>query len=831
MVKPVDRLGQERQTGGPGLGSIKDERLTDVLGTLHKLTTAIFSDAIQRKLILDNLTESVFTVDLDLRITSINKAAQFLLGISEDEALGRPCTEVFIGPSGEDFCIIQQALRDRRPYTKLTRQLQLGDTLLPCMVSASPLTDNSGQIVGGVQSFQEIQEIFQRQLVLDCVFDGVFTVDLDLKITLFNNAAQNITGFKKEDVLGRLFTEVFHPNMDRGAIQRTALAKAIETGRPVIEESVYITKSDGSLIPVSLRATPLRDARGIIIGGVQNFRDNTDRIQTNLILDHVVDGVFTTDSHGIITSFNKAASKITGYSQEEALGKACHDILQSDKCENRKGELFSGRAPKMWLEKQIYLKVKGGRVVPVSMSSVPILDIEGKVLGTVQTFRDITHQIHSQYVLDSVADGVFTVDENFVITSFNRAAERITGYSSEEALGKRCSEIFRTDVCNSDCPMVKAIGAKTKCMIQDIKIRNKEGKPIPVSICVTALVDDSGKVLGGVETIRDLTEVAELKKRLAEERRPVTGIESRSPKMQKILSVLPEFAKSDSTILILGESGTGKEVIAHAIHDLSPRRDKPFIAVNSGALPDTLLESELFGYKKGAFTDAKKDKKGRFAAAEHGTLFLDEIGDISPAMQVKLLRVLETKTYEPLGSNRSLKTDARIIAATNKNLEEMVKEGTFREDLYYRLNVVKIELPPLRERMEDLPLLVEYFIKKFNMERDRNVKGISEEALSVLMHHDYPGNIRELENIIEYAFILCHEDLIQVRHLPEWLVEQYNPETRDKSGPLTLKEIEKRAILDALKRNNFKKLKTCRELGISKDTLRRKLMSYGLKSA
>jgi transcriptional regulator with PAS, ATPase and Fis domain len=290
--------------------------------------------------------------------------------------------------------------------------------------------------------------------------------------------------------------------------------------------------------------------------------------------------------------------------------------------------------------------------------------------------------------------------------------------------------------------------------------------------------------------------------------------------------VLPEFAKSDATILLLGESGTGKELIAKAIHEQSNRKDHPFVAVNSGALPDTLLESELFGYKAGAFTDARKDKKGRFAAAEKGTLFLDEIGDISTAMQVKLLRVIQTKIYEPLGSNTPVNTNVRIIAATNKDLEEMVNEETFREDLYYRLNVVKIELPPLRERREDIPLLVEHFINKFNQQRDRHVEGVSEEVLSILIHHDYPGNIRELENIIEYAFILCHEGLILPQHLPEWLTGGTGGRDEGVVEPLSLKDIERKAIIESLRRNDYGKMKVCRELGISKDTLRRKIAAY-----
>ncbi len=688
----------------------KDDKLSDVLGTLHKLTSAIFSDAIQRKLILDNLTEAVFTVDKDLLITSINKAAENITGVKENEALGKTCSDVFNSPAEEDFCVICQVLLDKRPKAKLTRHLQVGDRLLPVLVSASPLTDNSGELVGGVQSFQEIQEIFQRQLVLDSAFDGVLTVDMEYNITMFNKAAEQLTGFKQEEVLAKPFPDIFYTGTEKSAHLGTPLIKSIESAQPVAEECIYINSAEGDILPVSVRAAPLIDTRGVVIGGVQSFRDVTDLIQ-------------------------------------------------------------------------------------------------------------------HRFILDSVTDGVFTVDQNLLITSFNKALEKITGYLSEEVLGKKCSEIFGSEICATEnCPMTMAIGSGLSPAATNLQITSRDGMIVPVNIIATALTDDSGNVIGGVETVRDLTEITELRRKLSQEGAE-QGILTRNVKMNRILSVLPEFAKSDATILVLGESGTGKELVAQAIHLQSNRKDHTFVAVNSGALPDTLLESELFGYKAGAFTDARKDRKGRFAAAEKGTLFLDEIGDISPAMQVKLLRVIQSKTYEPLGSNKPVKTDVRIIAATNRDLEAMVSDGTFREDLYYRLNVVKIDLPPLRDRMEDMPLLVDHFIDKLNNQRNRYVEGISEEVLSILIRHDYPGNIRELENIIEYAFILCHEGLIMPHHLPEWLTKGREDDISI-SGPLTLKEMERKAIEESLKRNDYRKMKTCRELGISKDTLRRKIASY-----
>ncbi|HEB51409.1 MAG TPA: PAS domain-containing protein [Desulfobulbus sp.] len=807
---------------------IKDEKLTQVLDTLHKLTSGVFSDAIQRKLILDNLSEGVLTVDTDLKIVTFNKAAEKITSISEQDAVGRFCPEIFRSPDGDDFCLLGQVLEQRKPVRQVTRHLLVDEHTIPLLVSASPLVDSSGTLIGGIQSFQEITEIFHRQLILDSIFDGVFTVDLDQRITFFNQAAVALTGFRPGEVLGRHFADVLKMAGSEPP-ERSALVRAMETGRPASQENVYLEVKEGRILPVSVSAAPLIDARGHFFGGVQSFRDNTDRIQTDLILDHVVDGVFTVDPRGRITSFNRAAARITGYDPEEVLGRSCTHLFANSECAQRERELLSPESGvEHWIDKTIYIRGKNDRIVPVAMSSVPMTGRDRQLLGMVQTFRDITDRIEQQYILDSVADGVFTVDRNYVITSFNRAAETITGYSADQVLGRPCREVFDTGICTSGCPLARAIESRSRVTVAEQVIHGRDGGRIPVQVSATALIDDTGNVIGGVETFKDLTEVTRLRRRLSEESKK-TGIISRSPRMQKILSVLPEFARSESTILILGESGTGKELIAQVIHKLSPRKDKPFVAVNSGALPDTLLESELFGYKAGAFTDARKDRKGRFAAAEGGSLFLDEIGDISQAMQVKLLRVIQSRTYEPLGSNTPVKTDVRIITATNRKLDEMVRNKEFREDLYYRLNVVKIELPPLRERMEDLPILIDHFIQRFNRQRNKKISGISDEALAILKGYDFPGNIRELENIIEYAFIMCHDAAILPRHLPEDFLDRSNSGGKAVlRQPMTLAEVEKQAILEALKRNDYKKMKTCRELGISKDTLRRKLKAYGV---
>ncbi|MCK5149156.1 sigma 54-interacting transcriptional regulator [bacterium] len=438
----------------------------------------------------------------------------------------------------------------------------------------------------------------------------------------------------------------------------------------------------------------------------------------------------------------------------------------------------------------------------------------------------ITENI-TRIILESVSDGVFTVGLDWQITSFNGAAEKITGIAREEAIGKQCCEVFRSNMCETNCALKKTMEKGTSFVDTSTYIVNNEKKRIPVTVCTSLLKDEKGRVIGGVETFRDMSLIEELRREL-DARYHMGDIISRSQSMEKIIRILPKIAESDSTVLIQGETGTGKELIARAIHELSLRSKKPFIAINCGALPDTLLESELFGYKAGAFTNAVKDKPGHFAMAEGGTILLDEIGDISPAFQVRLLRILQERTYTPLGGTKPIKTNVRVITASNKDLESLVQENIFRKDLFYRINIVRLDLPTLSQRRKDIPILINHFINKLNKIQNKNISGISVEALDILMSHDYPGNIRELENIIEHAFILCSESEIVPHCLPESLRPQQNTNKMIRIGE-KLKSVEALTILDALKRNQFNRLAAARELGIHKSTLFRKIKTLGIQ--
>lgn len=421
-------------------------------------------------------------------------------------------------------------------------------------------------------------------------------------------------------------------------------------------------------------------------------------------------------------------------------------------------------------------------------------------------------------IFHSISDGVFTVDRSCIITSFNSAAERITGFSAREAVGKHCFEVFRTEICHKRCALRETLHREDSVENARVTIITQGGREVPISVTTTILKDESDQILGAVEFFRDLSEVEHLRHAI-QEARSLQGIVSVSPVMRRVIQTLPSIAESECNVLIQGPSGSGKELFAHVIHNLSPRRYGPYIKINCAALPATLLESELFGYMKGAFTDAKRDKPGQFSLANGGTLLLDEISEMDVSLQVKLLRVLNNGEYQPLGATKPLHTDARIIAATNADLKAAIREKRFREDLLYRINVVTIDLPSLRERPEDLPFLVEFFVQKFRQKFRKAVQKTSPEVLALLRRYPFPGNVRELENLIEHAFVMCNEEEIRPEHLPQEVLQ----ESEKASSMVVSASSEESAILEALRKNRGNRTRAARELGMHRSTLWRKI--------
>ncbi|TVR46544.1 MAG: PAS domain-containing protein [Planctomycetota bacterium] len=443
-------------------------------------------------------------------------------------------------------------------------------------------------------------------------------------------------------------------------------------------------------------------------------------------------------------------------------------------------------------------------------------------------------------ILDALSEGVFTVDTRMRITAINLAACKLIGISRQQVIGRPCSQVFHANNCGHNCSLQASL--KQGLMIRDqrAQLESQDGERIPISINTNALRDATGRITGAVESFRDLR-LEDALRRVKHPSQGIGDIIAHSDAMRGIIDQLPTIAASQVTVLIQGESGTGKEVIARALHDCSGRRRKPFIALNCGALPDSLLESELFGYVAGAFTDARKDKPGRFALAEGGTLFLDEIGDVSPAMQVRLLRVLQERCYEPLGSVTSLNCDVRIIAASNRHLPSEVAEGRFRRDLYYRLAVIPIHLPPLRQRGDDILRLAEHFLENLAKADGVAVPELDSEVQERLLAWQWPGNVRELANAIERAWVLGHGH-IHVQHLPgSGLTNTYyrkqqadlSPPPRSPTPALAPKaaqqQLESEQIMQALADHNWNRSAAASALGMHKTTLHRKLRLLGLK--
>ena len=493
-------------------------------------------------------------------------------------------------------------------------------------------------------------------------------------------------------------------------------------------------------------------------------------------------------------------------------------------------------------EVMLNLVHSGGKQIPCSLCGVPLLAGDQKIVGVILRFTTLPPKnasgltylprIGYQHLLDGLPEGVFSIDLQWKITFFNRQAEQLTGFKKDKIIGKYCWQVFQSGQCAHQCPFTQIFDPKifnpnifktdSSCKNQEMTILNQNGLIRKIFATAAPLKDENGILVGGIESFSLAPSPSP--KKTFQVLESFEGMVGKSPGMKMIFDKLFDIAQSPASVLITGESGTGKELVARAIHNLSKRQNKPFQAVNCSALPETLLESELFGHEKGAFTGADQSKPGRFELAANGTFFLDEIGDMPPSLQVKLLRVLEQKEFERVGSDRPIKLTARIIAATHHNLKAAQESGRFREDLYYRLRTIPIHLPPLRERTEDIGLLVTYFIKKFNHQYNKQVRLVDPAVLSFFSTYAWPGNIRELERVMEHAFVFVKGPIIFSRYLPE------SQEFLPISHPITSDQprSEKNKILQALTENDQNRMQTAAFLGISRSSLWRKMKTFGL---
>ena len=561
---------------------------------------------------------------------------------------------------------------------------------------------------------------------------------------------------------------------------------------------------------------------------------------------HLVDGVMVLDNEGRVVAFSEGAERITGYASSAVIGEKCSEIFRSDRC----GEacpadktVASGIALSNC---RCNILTRNDTEIEISLNTSPLKGAAGDTVGVVVVFRNLNEMVEmmdqltelsremirekerSEAIVNSIADGVITVSKDLHITSFNRSAEEVTGFAAHEVIGKPCRSIFRSRACEEGCPVRETIRTGDPAAGVEVEILTRDGSRIPVSMNTALLRDEKGDVTGAVESFRDLSRV----RKLTEELRGKYSFRSiigRSPEMQQVFGLIRSVASTNVTVLIEGDTGTGKELVARAIHYESPRSDKRFVAVNCAALPETLLESELFGHVKGAFTGATSDRKGRFDMADGGTLFLDEIAEIGYETQAKLLRVLENKEFESVGDSATRRVDVRLICATNKNLRDLIARGKFREDLYYRINVVTIDLPPLRERPGDIQLLIEHFVDKLSKETGKTITGISPDAMDLLIDYAWPGNVRELENAIGHAFVHSRGGALLPEHLPPDITRGLPHVTTAALGPVgSIDEMEKVLIEEALKQTGGNRTRAARKLGLSRSSLWRKMKKYKL---
>jgi PAS domain S-box-containing protein len=670
------------------------------------------------------------------------------------------------------------------------------------------------------------------------------------RFSYVNSMLSNILGYEgPEELIGKSFWELIHPD-DRGLVK---LAMEGEQAQGFPDQHIFrVFKKDGTILWVQMgESTTIYKGKRAIVGHLidltpfkkmeKSLQESLKKYQT--IIDEIEDGVAEVDLKGIITFTNNCASRIWGHTVEEGPGRSYRSYVDDETANTvykAYHEVFRTGIPGKNIVYEIIRKDGSRRIIEDSVSL--IRDAEGIITGFRTVSRDITqrketekelaeHRTRLEAIFGSVKDGIVTVDPELRIIEANKSTEDICGIAVKEIAGKTFSQCLNH--CSKSCSEVLRQTLEKKMTTKEYRVEcgHHERHQQTVSVSSSPLLDPEGKFMGVVPVIRDITLLRDLERELRE-RHQFQNIIGRSKKMQDTYRLLEDLANLETTVLITGESGTGKELVARALHYSGQRAFKPFVTVSCSALAESLLESELFGHVRGAFTGAIRDKQGRFQAANGGTILLDEIGDISPLIQLKLLRVLQEKEIERVGESTPQKVDVRVIASTNKDLKEKVRRGEFRQDLYYRLKVVEVSLPPLRERLEDLPLLVDHFCHSFNERFKKNIEGISNEVLGKFMDYPWLGNVRELEHVMEHAFVICHGGAITLEHLPSEISNYERNDGSERSVRIPVQESHTQGsngakeILDALNKAHWNKTKAARLLGISRRTIYRKICLY-----
>jgi len=664
-------------------------------------------------------------------------------------------------------------------------------------------------------------------------------------VTYANRAFLRMLGFgDAKEIVGRRFSDIVHPG------DRAWLAAIVNGAKREVshEESLIfrMNRKDGSVVWVSGALPSEPDRQGaervgclVDITDLKTREARLSESEENYrnVLNDIEDGYLENDLGGNAIFFNDAVCRIFGVSRQWFMGKNYRETLDEETakaCYQAFSRVYLTGIPSKSFIFETSIKGGARKVLEYSISLKKNKD--GEPVGFRSIVRDITERKRAQAdalkqrsrlraIFRSVKDAIITVDTDLRVIEANQAVSSICGLDSRKLIGEVLTDV--PGQCETACHDVlrETLRRKTTVKGYQADCGNTLRPSQKVDLSSSPLLDRAGRFIGAVLVIRDITRINELENEL-KERHQYQKIIGKSRSMRRIYQLLEDLADLETTVLITGESGTGKELVAHALHNNGNRAFKPFVTVNCSALAENLLESELFGHVQGAFTGAVKSARGRFQTAHGGTILLDEIGDISPRIQLKLLRVLQEKTFERVGESMSIQADVRIVACTNKNLKAMVSRGEFREDLYYRLKVVEITLPPLRERLGDIPLLVSHFCERFNRTFDKKIQSISNPVLDVFMGYHWPGNVRELEHTIEHAFVLCHGKTIGTEHLPADI--RQHAKTRKLWAPKAM-VADQDEVESALIKTGWNVAKAARLLGIGRRTIYRRIAQFGLK--